>query len=394
MEQPGVSAEKLVFNGVNGASGDYLLPPVSPQLIAAVARDEPIDLEHLRQLQARSRRESEPTFAPMEGVDPQQLAESGWGVVFAAGADPTVREALSELLDHRRQEAAAIKEQRYREFTNEHAVRPGEAAHQWLARHGAGGASAVNPDKMPYYLLLVGTPEEIPYKFQYQLDVQHAVGRIHFETLDEYAQYARSVVLAETGGVALPRRARFFGVRNPDDRSTALSATELVQPLAAKLAQSNWDVQAVLNTDATKGRLQQLLGGAETPALLFTASHGMGFPNGDPRQLPHQGALLCSDWPGPQQHRGAIPQDFYLAGDDVGHDARLLGLITFHFACYGGGTPRWDDFAHRGLEERAAIAPHAFVARLPQRLLGHPKGGALAVIAHVERAWGYSFMWW
>jgi len=62
-----------------------------------------------------------------------------------------------------------------------------------------------------------------------------------------------------------------------------------------------------------------------------------------------------------------------------------------HFACFGAGTPQLSDYSVSGAPP--AIAPKSFVGRLPQRLIAHPRGGALAVIGHVERAWGCSFHW-
>jgi hypothetical protein len=355
---------------------------------------------------AKMWRETESHLAPMEGIDANDLSQAGWGVVFCHNADPAIREALKELLDFRKGQAGRDNEKFYREFAADKAYRAGdpkETKRTFLSRCGAAAAQPADPNKVPCYLLIVGDSATIPYRFQYQLDVEYAVGRVWFESdgkpdLEAFAQYARSVVEAESGRVPLAKRAAFVGVQNHDDRAARLSANDLVQPLAEDLGreqqEKGWSFQTYLKDRASKIHMAQLLGGAEKPAFLFTASHGIGFPNGDARQIPHQGALLCQDWPGPSQWRQPIKSDFYLAADDVGDDARLLGLLAFHFACYGAGTPNLDDFAflkNLGAAQRGAIAPRPFVAKLAQRLLGHPKGGALAVIGHVERAWGCSF---
>jgi hypothetical protein len=384
----------FVFNGIDATSGRYLLPPLSPAALTAIARGQVTDESHAKELQWRHHRASEDTLAPREGVDPKNLAETGWGAIFAHGGDPSVREALKQLLDLRRGQASSVSEGRYREFTGPDAYRPGESKQQFLARHGA-GPGPVDPDVVPYYLLIVGDPTAIPFEFQYRLDVQYAVGRIHFDRLEDYGSYARSVVACEGGEVVAARRVTFFGTRNGDDPATALSATQLVEPLAETIARENpaWSVQAFLGEAATKRRLLDLAGGPDTPALLFTGTHGIGFPGGHPLQLSDQGALVCQDWPGPSGKAVPVSPDQYLAGTDLGDDARMLGLIAFHFACFGAGTPQRDGFSHASPGEPPELAAHPFVAGLPKRALAHPKGGALAVVGHIDRAWGYSFSW-
>jgi hypothetical protein len=392
----GLPDELLVFNGIDATTGDYLLPPLPAEKLARLVRGERPDAVHAQELKRRARRLGMTRLGAAAKVkDPNQLGQAGWGVIFARDTPQGIVEALRPLLQFRSRQAGPY----YREYTGEKGYQDGESSLAFLTRHGASTGPA-DPDKVPYYLMIVGDPETIPYRFQYHLDVQYAVGRIHFEAPQDYANYAQTVVEAETGPLQMPRTAAFFGTANLNDPATQLSARELVAPLAQYLSRAaergcpDWQITSVLGEDASKARLAALLGGAETPTFLFTATHGIAFPQGDTRQLKHQGALLCQDWPGPTARgHGPLSTELYFSADDIACDAQVCGRIAFLFACYGAGTPRQDYFAHLRFGQRTAIAPCAFVARLPQRLLGHSKGGALAVVGHVERAWGYSFRW-
>ncbi len=380
----------LYFNGVNGDTGEYDLPPMTGEELFSFIRGE-APAENLNELRFRYQQSTQQHLGVKEGIDPKDLAQAGWGVIFAHDADPAVKEALSDLLELRRKQAGDY----FKIYEGGNGHRPGESKTKFLARHGAGPGPA-DPEKVPYYLLIVGDPERIDNRFQSQLDVQYAVGRIHFDTLDEYANYARSVVEAETGPVKLARDIAMFSVSNPDDEATALSTNKLMRPMFdhLKASQTSWNMTSYFAEQATKGQLARLMGGDQTPSMLFTASHGVPFDVGSARQLPHQGALLCQNWPGQKAWHGAIPQDHYFAGDDLSSDANLLGMIAFLFACYGAGTPRYDEFAKEAFKnKREEIAPFNFLGQLPLKMLSQPRGGALAVIGHIDRAWSYSFDW-
>lgn len=370
------------FNGIDALSGRPLLRLDRGEL-ARLARGEKIEPTYFKELRNFWHLMSDVDFDPMHGVDARDLAQTGWGVIWPHQADPAVREALQPLLELRRAQAGEL----FRELT----WRPGEAPLDFLARHGV-GPGPVDPRKLPYYLLIAGTPEEVPFRLQYRLDVQFAVGRLGFDQPEGYANYVRGVLAAETGAVRRRPAVSLFAPAHRGDPATQRASADLVEPLAALAARHpGFAFECHLREAATKATLTRLLGGGATPALAFTACHGLGFSRPHPAQERRQGALVCQDWGGPDVP-GAVPPGSFFAADDVGDDADLAGMVAFLFACYGAGTPRHEEF-FASAAERQQLAERDFVARLPQRLLGHPRGGALAVIGHVERAWTYSFDW-
>lgn len=376
-----MTEDRFFFNGIDGTTGNYLQPPLTPEELVELLDPGAKDL-----LEPGTRRVT-------TGIDPRRLDSSGWGVLFSREADAAVREALEPLLAHRRKQVGSEHRDRFYDYSGDTGYARGESSFKLLGRLGV-GPGPVDPDKAPYYLLLVGGPDEIPYHIQYELDLAFAVGRVSFDTPEEYARYAEGVIAAETGRVQRPRRVGFLA--SSHDPATRMSCNGLVAPLAEYCQdlpgrRNGWEVEAHLAEAADRERFARLLGGDDAPALAFTATHGVRFPAGDPRQKGEQGAFLYQER---VVEDGEEVERMRLFGaSQVAEGASPAGLVSFHFACYGAGWPLRDDFAHREPDEPPKnVAPEPLVAALPRRLLGHPKGGALAFIGHVDRAWGWSYV--
>ena len=382
-----MSDKNLYFNGVN-PQGKYLTRPATfDQIVEGLKRGGWTAPPEWVLRWTQEHGVDDPRRKPILEVQrPWDLAETGWAVVFAPDLDPRVRFALEELLEHRRQKAGSRNGHYFREL-----VYRGEDTYTFVEKHGGKPGMMADPDHFPYYVLLVGSPESLPYEFQAELDVNHAVGRIHFRNVNDYANYAQNVVQAEERSRLRPRQAVFFGTEHENDPATRQTARYLLQYLADTVLEEGmrWDVRKVLGAEARKEKLRHLLGGTETPALLFAACHGLGFDEDDGRQEDCQGALVCQDWPGPDDEEGVDPEHWF-AASDVPDNASLHGLIAFFYACYGAGTPQRDNFDQNTLGEPRPIAPRPLVSRLPQRLLSQ-RNGALAVIGHVDRAWTATF---
>ena len=92
---------EFIFNGINGATGDYDLPPQTPESMARVARGIPLDKDEQRDIAIRRSLDQQQTehFGIREGADPTDLGgKVDYQVGFRVGVELANRRLLGEVV--------------------------------------------------------------------------------------------------------------------------------------------------------------------------------------------------------------------------------------------------------------------------------------------------------
>ena len=240
--------------------------------------------------------------------------------------------------------------------------------------------------QVPQYVLIVGSPEQIPFHFQSVLNTSAKVGRIDLDSLDDLKNYVDKIIRIEkTADPLVTREVILFAPDAGPEDPTYFSQKYMAKPLAEHIQdQLGLSSYTMLGPDATKKNLLASLL-AKKPALIYTASHGLGAINDSFEiQKQYNGAICC-------QHLGQLNLDALFSAKDVPFDQPFLeGAVFFQFACFGYGTPAESDYAHwlDGVPKK--YTDRDFVAALPKRLLAHPRG-PIAFIGHLDTAFLHSF---
>ena len=326
---------------------------------------------------------ADPHFGLLGGeFDADHLDKAGWAIMFGTNVSDAIKKNLSPLIELRKKQVGnpAL-------FKTLDPPAANKSASAWLEdQHNS--LNVVDPAKgVPYYVLIVASPDDISFEFQYELDLYWAVGRLWLQKPADFERYAQSVVDYETKPGTASRKIVLFApdFDGKDNGAGKLVSANLIQPMiAAGLGQAEkFPLQSFLGKDATKNNLQNIFTASEAPALMFTASHGLLEPAKSDDLPARQGAVLCQDYQG-----GAAEPDSYYEAADLPKNAKLRGSVHFLFSCYGVGCPRYDTY---NLKRKVTIAPAPMMARLPQELLSR-ENGALAVLGHIDRAWSSSYV--
>jgi hypothetical protein len=314
-------------------------------------------------------------------------ARVGWGLVLphnpnltaadtAAGKDaPPVLQAL---VAERGADGTAAPVYRYM---------PSTAHRGFLRRDGADipismAPKGTQPGAIARYLLIYGSPQEIPWEVQYQLNAVCAVGRLTL-TGDALEHYVTAMQAGWKDAAASADAAVVWSVDHGPDDITNLMRLAIAERVVEKLrgdAQLQPKLEYLNGSvagSATAAKLGAALA-ARKPGLVVTTSHGQTGPlDNVPKMAENLGLLVDED-------RALVTPAALLAG------WQPAGAIWYAHACCSAGSDAQTIFdglvdkdspIDRVLKGVASVG--ARVAPLPEALLG-AKAPLRAFIGHVE----------
>lgn len=334
-------------------------------------------------------------------ADPNDLSLQRWALVAPEGPEgERMLEAIEPLRRLREEEQGAP--------ATVHRVRSDMDARQCVQwKEDVYWSEEVPEEERPHYLLLLGDLRHVPLDLQQALSSTALVGRLQFGDgrgeidADRYNSYANKVVRHARGPAPWDAPDLLFHVAADGTRATAEAEARLVAPslesAQESLSRGKLPAGSVRRIEAESASALLSGGALDRPAVLLSASHGVGAPRGgwrsEERRRREQGALV-------------IGEDDVLDAERLAGQTFLPGGVWFCLACFGAGTPdksayhAWltllaEEQAYRGkvasvLASLPSPGQPPFVAALPQAALASP-GGPLAVIGHVDLAWTYAF---
>jgi len=339
--------------------------------------------------------------------DRSDLRWQRWAVIVPEDkkVGDAMLEAIKPLIDLRAEEQG-VKPFEYRVSPNMNRKEAGE----WL--YNVYDTEDIKEQDRPFYLCLLGSPEQASLEFQHTVAHSAYIGRVHFEKpdgtvdLDAYAAYAKKVVKYAREGFTTERPELLYYVAPDGSKATRNAVPKLVSPsfessqrvidsgiLSAALRQIDANsVDALIAANACFSP-----NGKPRPSVLFSVSHGLGGSEDDygsfDAQRMRQGALVL----GPKE---------VLDAEAITGKTFLPGGLWLMFACFGAGTPATSEY-HKWLTELAKVGAYresaravltslttsgtGFIGALPQAALRNPNG-PLAVIGHIDLSWNFSYV--
>jgi hypothetical protein len=244
---------------------------------------------------------------------------------------------------------------------------------------GAGPRGTNGSDSLPFYLLIYGSPADIPWSVQYVLNQACFVGRLDLTGV-ALERYVTSLIAGWKDSSCQPNRPVVWATDDGSGDITGLMRRSIAEPIHAKLA-ADGDIganatllaAAAATSDALTTQLKD-----RKPALVVSTSHGLTEPLDNPAAMTARlGALVD-------------------VGKQVLDPAALLGawqpdgaIWYCHACCSAGGdsSTSYDGLTPAGSPVdrvlRAVAAGGATIAPLPKALLGAERP-LRAFIGHVE----------